>query len=109
MSYQNVLKPRFFIDYLSYWNSIGLIKNISCNPDANITGNFLGIAPSSRYVVIGSQDVNNNMSLFIDFNEDLNHIKYIKRLFNRFEKTGDLRENLIINHLQIKLELIGFL
>ena len=33
-----------------------------------------------------------------DFNDDFDHIKYIKRLFNRFEKTGDLRENLIINH-----------
>ncbi len=33
-----------------------------------------------------------------DFNEDLDHIKYVKRLFNRFEKSGDLRENLIINH-----------
>ena len=33
-----------------------------------------------------------------DFNDDLDHIKYVKRLFNRFEKTGDLRENLIINH-----------
>ncbi len=33
-----------------------------------------------------------------DFNEDLNHIKYIKRLFNRFEKTGELRVNLIVNH-----------
>jgi hypothetical protein len=34
-----------------------------------------------------------------EFNEDLNKIKYVKRLFNRFLETGELRINLIMNHL----------
>ena len=34
-----------------------------------------------------------------EFNEDLNKIKYVKRLFNRFLETGELRVNLILNHL----------
>ena len=34
-----------------------------------------------------------------EFNEDLNKIKYVKRLFNRFLDTGELRINLIMNHL----------
>ena len=34
-----------------------------------------------------------------EFNEDLNKIKYVKRVFNRFLETGDLRVNLILNHL----------
>jgi hypothetical protein len=34
-----------------------------------------------------------------EFNEDLNKIKYVKRLFNRFLETGELRTNLILNHL----------
>ena len=34
-----------------------------------------------------------------DFNDDLNHIKYLKRLFNRYTKTNDLKTNLIFNHL----------
>jgi len=34
-----------------------------------------------------------------EFNEDLNKIKYVKRLFNRFLDTGELRTNLILNHL----------
>jgi len=29
----------------------------------------------------------------------LNKIKYVKRLFNRFLETGELRTNLILNHL----------
>ena len=36
-----------------------------------------------------------------EFNEDLNKIKYVKRLFNRFLETGELRTNLIMNHLII--------
>ena len=34
-----------------------------------------------------------------EFNEDLNKIKYVKRLFNRFLETGEWRTNLILNHL----------
>ena len=34
-----------------------------------------------------------------EFNEDLNKIKYVKRLFNRFLEIGELRTNLILNHL----------
>ena len=34
-----------------------------------------------------------------EFNEDLNKIKYVKRLFNRFLETGELRTNLLLNHL----------
>jgi hypothetical protein len=34
-----------------------------------------------------------------EFNEDLNKIKYVKRLFNRFLETGELRIHLIMNHL----------
>ena len=34
-----------------------------------------------------------------EFQEDLNKIKYVKRLFNRFLETGELRTNLILNHL----------
>tara|TARA_B100000795_G_scaffold205854_1_gene159360 strand:- start:274 stop:672 length:399 start_codon:yes stop_codon:yes gene_type:complete len=34
-----------------------------------------------------------------EFHEDLNKIKYVKRLFNRFLDTGELRTILILNHL----------
>ena len=36
-----------------------------------------------------------------EFQEDLNRIKYIKRLFSRFEKTGELKIRLILNHIII--------
>tara|TARA_Y100001937_G_scaffold128637_1_gene206388 strand:+ start:3292 stop:3624 length:333 start_codon:yes stop_codon:yes gene_type:complete len=36
-----------------------------------------------------------------EFHEDLNRIKYVKRLFRKYEKSGILRERLILNHLII--------
>ena len=36
-----------------------------------------------------------------EFYDDLKRFKYLKRLFNRYKETGDLKERLIINHLQI--------
>jgi len=34
-----------------------------------------------------------------EFKEDLDRFKYLKRLFNRYVETGDLKERLILNHL----------
>ena len=34
-----------------------------------------------------------------EFYDDLKRFKYLKRLFNRYEVTGDIKERLIINHL----------
>ena len=35
----------------------------------------------------------------LEFHDDLNRIKYIKRLFRRYAETGELKERLILNHL----------
>ena len=43
--------------------------------------------------------MNNQCTSVEEFNEDLNKVKYVKRLFNRFLDTGELRINLIMNHL----------
>ena len=42
-----------------------------------------------------------------EFNEDLNRIKYIKRLLRKYIKTGILRERLILNHLIILQNVFG--
>ena len=36
-----------------------------------------------------------------DFDKDLNHFKYIKRLLKRYKNTGELKVHLILNHLII--------
>lgn len=43
----------------------------------------------------------------IEFYEDLNRFKYIKRLFNRYEETGELKERLVINHLTVLYNVFG--
>jgi hypothetical protein len=45
--------------------------------------------------------VNPHCTDVIEFNEDLNRIKYIKRLFRKFCRNGELKERLILNHLVI--------
>ena len=42
---------------------------------------------------------NPNCTDVLEFQDDLNRIKYIKRLFRKYEETGDLKERLILNHL----------
>jgi len=35
----------------------------------------------------------------VEFYDDLNRFKYLKRLFSRYEESGDLKERLILNHI----------
>jgi hypothetical protein len=42
-----------------------------------------------------------------DFQKDLNHFKYIKRLLKRYNKTGDLKTHLLINHFIVLYNIFG--
>ena len=42
-----------------------------------------------------------------EFKEDLNHIVYLKRLFNKYINTGELKRNLIHSHLTLILNVFG--
>lgn len=42
-----------------------------------------------------------------EFYDDLNRFKYLKRLFNRYEADGDLKERLILNHIIILYNVFG--
>ena len=37
----------------------------------------------------------------LEFHDDLKRIRYLKRLFKKYEQTGDLKERLILNHLLV--------
>jgi len=43
----------------------------------------------------------------VEFYEDLNRFKYLKRLFNKYLETGELKERLILNHIMILYNLFG--
>jgi hypothetical protein len=42
-----------------------------------------------------------------DFEKDLNHFKYIKRLLKRYKKTGELKTHLLINHFITLYNIFG--
>jgi hypothetical protein len=42
---------------------------------------------------------NNNCTDILEFHDDLNRIKYIKRLLKLYTETGQLKERLILNHM----------
>lgn len=42
-----------------------------------------------------------------EFYEDINRIKYIKRLFNKYIETGELKERLILNHIVVLCNVFG--
>lgn len=42
-----------------------------------------------------------------EFHEDLQRFKYIKRLVNRYEKSGDMQCHLILNHLIVIFNVFG--
>jgi len=42
-----------------------------------------------------------------DFNRDLNHFKYIKRLLKRYKSSGELKIHLLINHFIILYNIFG--
>ena len=42
-----------------------------------------------------------------EFFEDLNRFKYLKRLFNRYQAEGELKERLILNHIIILYNVFG--
>ena len=42
-----------------------------------------------------------------DFEKDLNHFKYIKRLLKRYRNTGELKAHLLLNHFIILCNIFG--
>jgi hypothetical protein len=43
----------------------------------------------------------------IEFYDDLKRFKYLKRLFNIYSETGELKERLIINHIIVIYNIFG--
>ena len=43
----------------------------------------------------------------LEFYDDLNRFKYLKRLFSRYEETGELKERLILNHIIVLYTIFG--
>jgi len=61
-----------------------------------------------NFILFASRNYNNPQCTTIEeFNDDLLRFKYLKRLFKRHMKDGDLQERLILNHLVILYNVFG--
>jgi hypothetical protein len=62
----------------------------------------------SNFIMYAMKHYDNPQCCSIDeFNEDINRIKYIKKLITRYIETGDLKERLILNHLIVLNNVFG--
>lgn len=54
-----------------------------------------------NFLIFASKHYDNVFYDTIEFQEDLKRFAYIKRLFNQYQKDGDIKERLVLNHLVI--------
>lgn len=61
-----------------------------------------------NYIMFAMKHYDNPECLNIEeFYEDMNRIKYLKRLFRKYKTAGLLRERLILNHIIIFYNIFG--
>lgn len=69
--------------------------------------NFVKLT-DENYVMYAMKHYDNpECSNIEEFQEDMNRIKYLKRLFRKYKTTGILRERLILNHIIIFYNIFG--
>ena len=58
--------------------------------------------------IFAIKNYNNPQSVtYSDFEEDIKKFKYIKRLFRRYETSGELKTHLILNHIILLYNVFG--
>lgn len=63
---------------------------------------------ANNFVLYAAHYYDNSTSLDTEeFFSDLNHFKYLKKLFSRYADNNDLKERLILNHITIIINLFG--
>jgi len=61
-----------------------------------------------NFILVAAQHYNNPQCQSTEeFYNDLNRIKYIKRLLNRYLATGELSERLLLNHIIVFYNVFG--
>ena len=99
MSYQSVGKPKFYIDYLSYFASIGMIEEINPSSNLSVSGNFIGLDPTSLNMMQLSQSSSSNYSLTVLFKEHIHRdlmesINYWGLIGHSFHKKYPFNNNI---------------
>lgn len=54
---------------------------------------------SDNFVLLSVKHYKSPMYIFSEYTEDIARLKYVKRLIQKYSRTGELRERLILNHI----------
>lgn len=66
------------------------------------------ILTDDNYILFAMKHYSNPQCVsYQEFEEDMNRIKYLKRLLRKYKSTGLLRERLILNHIIILYNMFG--
>ena len=64
--------------------------------------------PDENFLLFAIKNYENTQAVTKeDFDKDLNHFKYIKRLLKRYKNTGQLKTHLLLNHFIILYNIFG--
>ncbi len=62
----------------------------------------------SNFILYAAKHYDNPQCYDVEeFYDDLKRFKYIKRLFGKYHDTGEIRENLILNHIVVLYNVFG--
>ena len=61
----------------------------------------------ANFLLYAAKHYDSPHMLTSEFNDDLQRIKYIKRIFRKYRQTGDLKERLVLNHVTILFNVFG--
>ena len=66
------------------------------------------ILDDSNFILFAAKHYDNPQCHGVDeFHDDIKRFKYLKRLFGKYEESGELRDRLILNHLIILYNVFG--
>jgi hypothetical protein len=62
---------------------------------------------SENYLIYAMKAYEKPNCIMSEFKEDMKRFNYLKRLFRRYRKLGELRERLVINHIIVLYNVFG--
>lgn len=66
------------------------------------------VLDESNFVLYAAKHYDNPQCYeIIEFQDDLKRFKYLRRLFGKYQETGELKERLILNHITILYNVFG--
>lgn len=66
------------------------------------------ITSDEMFLLYAAKHYDNPQCIDIEeFHDDIKRFKYLKRLFGKYQESGDIRERLVLNHLIILYNVFG--